>query len=640
MSKFKQKALFITILTMMLTGTITQATPFRDFITRKGDRLYDGQKIFRFVGVNAPNINGHYDGYKNTNPESGYVYDPIELSFEMESYFKDMAQMGVTVFRNWGITVSDGSNEYESLVTGPNTYNETAFRRIDKMLELCNKYNIRVILCLVKENRFWGGTDAFSKLHGGGNYYTDPAPKQGFKQLLDTMVRRINYYTGKAYKDDKSILAWEFGNEVPNSQVEWINEMANYLKKIDPHHLIADPRRANGVEQLTKLVDDVLNRCKNIDFVKTRQYPNYKGTVDELWAVCAGRIPMIIDEFQEMDRFTGILERVQQTGTSGALLWSLMKYQYKGGIGGHALFHSYSWGGSRWPGFNSGAYFNEEKNLHQIRNFAYKIRDEKVPPLPAPEGTPFLFNSSEKNAAALKWRGTPGARYYVVERASSRKGPWKDVSGDIDISFDLYFYPMFTDSSATTGSGYYYRVRGKNASGITNPSNVIGPVKVNKRIVMDNLLDFSRVYRKSSNLTIGAETYPRLRQTEEDFAQVERLPGTGSGELIYAADELQSIAVVVFNDKPDSLKIQWSADGASWTNSPPLVTCNVREGYLSMISGEKDHTIGKFTYEVPAFPAGTRFVKLTTGNDGAADTYPWIGRVHIGFKGKLTPPGK
>ncbi|RYF58033.1 MAG: hypothetical protein EOO27_13770, partial [Comamonadaceae bacterium] len=116
--------------------------------------------------------------------------------------------------------------------------------------------------------------------------------------------------------------------------------------------LVADPRRANGVDQLTTLVNDVMHRCKNIDFVKTRQYPNYRGSVDELWAVCDGKLPMIIDEFQRKDGFDEVLERVTQTGTTGALLWSLMKYQYKGGLGGHVLFHSYGWGGSRWPGFN------------------------------------------------------------------------------------------------------------------------------------------------------------------------------------------------------------------------------------------------------------------------------------------------
>jgi len=56
---------------------------FTSFITRDRDQLKDSKNIFRFISVNTPNINGHYDGYKNTNPESGYIHDPIELSFEI-----------------------------------------------------------------------------------------------------------------------------------------------------------------------------------------------------------------------------------------------------------------------------------------------------------------------------------------------------------------------------------------------------------------------------------------------------------------------------------------------------------------------------------------------------------------------------
>lgn len=631
----RQLTILLGLPVMVLIATVCNGQTFNHYITKKGDRLYEGQKVFRFIGVNAPSINGHYDGYRDTNPESGYAYDPTELGYEMEGYFKDMSQMGVTVFRTWGITVADGSNEYEALVRGKNTYNEVAFRRIDKMLQLCNRYNIRVILCLVKENHYWGGTTAFSALHGGGNYYTTPAVKGGFKHLLHTIANRKNHYTGVSYKEDKSILAWEFGNEVPNKEVAWIDEMSTYLKSIDPHHLIADPRRANGVEQMSTLVDDVMSRCKNIDFVKTRQYPNYRGTVDELWAVCQGKIPLIIDEFQQMAPFEEILKRVEQTGTTGALLWSLMKYQFKGGLGGHALFHSYSWGGSRWPGFNSGAYFNEEKNLQLIRAYSYKIRGKAIPSLPAPDDKPFLYKSTEQHAAALKWQCTPGARYYIVERSKSKGGPWTNISGDIDVSFDLFFYPMFTDSSATIGATYYYRVRGKNASGITPPSNIIGPIIVKQRMVMDNLSDFSRIYSKSSNLVINRETWPRLRQTEEDFSQVVRMPGTGSGEIIYKADQINSIKVFVFNDKPDSLRIECSSDGMFWRIPQQKIIRTVREGYYSMYSGQKDHPIGKYNYELKSLPPGTMYVRLTTGNSGASDSYPWIGRVHLGFAGSL-----
>ena len=615
---------------------VFHAYAFDNFITRNGDKLKDGENIFRFISVNTPNINGHYDGYKNTNPESGYIYDPIELSFEMEAYFKDMVQMGVTVIRTWGITVEDGAGEFEALVSGQYSYNETAFRRIDKMLELCNKYNIRVILCLVKENKFWGSTASFSKLYGGGDYYEDPVVKDGFKDLLKTMANRKNYYTDISYKDDKAILAWEFGNEVPNNKGAWIAEMADYLKRIDPYHLIADPRRANGVEQMRQNIDDVVKNCEKIDIVKTRQYPNYKNSVTELWDVCKGKRPMIIDEFQRLEGFKEVLDEICNTGTSGGLLWSLMKPQYKGGIGGHALFHSYSWGGSRWPGFGSGEYFNERENLMLIREYGYKIRGLEVPSLPAPTDAPFLYENLRSDATALKWRCSPGSRYYIVERAKSPEGPWENISGDFDISYNLYYYPMFTDTGADSGISYYYRVTGKNESGFSAPSNVIGPVTPNIRMVMDNLKDFSLTYAKTPNLRISSESWPRLRQTEEDFFQAERMPGSESGEIIYKANNIRNIEVFTFSDKTESISIQYSLDGNSWKSLPEGALIIIyREGYPSQISGNQDNPIDKYTYQVPSLPNGTVSVKILTGNDNAENTYPWIARVHIGFTGKL-----
>jgi hypothetical protein len=613
-----------------------QTHAFTNFVTRDEDQLKDGKKIFRFISVNTPNITGHYDGYKNTNPESGFIYDPIELSYEMEAYFKDMVQMGVTVIRTWGITVEDGSGEFEALVTGPYSYNETAFRRVDKMLELCNKYNIRVILCLVKENKFWGGTSAFSKLYGGGDYYEVPDVKDGFKDLLKTMVNRKNYYTGNKYRDDKAILAWEFGNEVPNDKGFWIAEMADYLKSIDPNHLIADPRRANGVQAMREIVEDVMKNCPKIDIVKTRQYPNYRNSVAELWDECKGKRPMIIDEFQRLDGFKEVLEEICNTGTSGGLLWSLMKPQYKGGIGGHALFHSYSWGGSRWPGFGSGDYFNERKNLMLIREYGYKIRGMKTPPLPAPTDAPFLYENLRNEAIALKWRCSSGARYYIVERATTPEGPWKNISGDFDISYNLYFYPMFTDSSVVPGESYYYRVAGKNESGLSPFSNVIGPIRPETKMIMDNLDDFSLTYSRTSNLSICSESWPRLRQTEEDFFQVERIKGTDSGEITYKAESLRWIEVILFNNETDNLSIQYSLDGNVWRSLPEgSLLKTYRESYPSQISKNIDNPVHKFNYHVPAFPANTMFVKIVTGNDYADNTFPWIARVHIGYTGTL-----
>src|SRR5690606_35357937 len=281
---------------------------------------------------------------------------------------------------------------------------------------------------------------------------------------------------------------------------------------------------ANGVQQMADIVNDIVQHQRGVDLVKTRQYPNYKNSVTELWRECAGKLPLIIDEFQRKEGFEDVLKEICATGTTGGLLWSLMKHPYNGGIGGHVLSHSYPWGGSRWPGFDSGDYFNERTHLQLIREYGYKIRGMEVPPIAAPEDPPYLYESLRKDVAALKWRVSPGARHYVVERATSPEGPWTDISGAIDISHHVYFYPLFSDTTSGDDAAYYYRVFGKNESGVSPPSNVIGPLERRVKMVMDNLSDFSLSYFHSDNLQISSETWPRLRQTEEDFYQAERVP--------------------------------------------------------------------------------------------------------------------
>ena len=105
---------------------------------------------------------------------------------------------------------------------------------------------------------------------------------------------------------------------------------------------------------------------------------------------------------------------------------------------------------------------------------------------------------------------------------------------------------------------------------------------------------------------------------------------------MYRADKLHWIEVIAFSDKVDGVGVLYSTDGSSWNVLPEgLVSKTHRMAYPSQISGNKDNPIDKYTYTVPVLPQGTVAVKIVTGNARAANTYPWIGRVHLGFNGSL-----
>ena len=86
------------------------------------------------------------------------------------------------------------------------------------------------------------------------------------------MVNRINEITGRAYKEDPTIMAWELANEPrgmkrSKSFLNWVRSTAKLIKRLDPNHLITiglegdtpDPR-ANGIDF------DQLNSDENIDY--------------------------------------------------------------------------------------------------------------------------------------------------------------------------------------------------------------------------------------------------------------------------------------------------------------------------------------------------------------------------------------
>lgn len=77
------------------------------------------------------------------------------------------------------------------------------------------------------------------------DFYTDPDCRQWYRDHASAMVNRVNTFTGVAYKDDPTIMAWELANE-PRCESDpsgdtlqgWIEEMAAFLKSTDAQHLV------------------------------------------------------------------------------------------------------------------------------------------------------------------------------------------------------------------------------------------------------------------------------------------------------------------------------------------------------------------------------------------------------------------
>ncbi len=69
---------------------------------------------------------------------------------------------------------------------------------------------------------------------------------------------------------------------------------------------------------------------------------------------------------------------------------------------------------------------------------------------------------------------------------------------------NVEFRPLFSDTSAKPGVKYLYRIYAKNSSGISEPSELVGPAKASCRILIDELANDSLM----KNISAGVKFLP------------------------------------------------------------------------------------------------------------------------------------
>jgi hypothetical protein len=505
------------------TATPLRAEPaLRDFITVRGDQLMEGDKPFRFISFDLPNLQMIEDNmpFTETNPWR------LPDEFEIRDGLMTVRQMGGTVVRTYVLSVVRTNDPLGTPrhVLGPGKFNEEAFRDLDLVLKIANEQGIRLIIPLVDNWKWQGGRAEYAGFRGKDrdDFWTDRQLIEDFKQTIHFLVLRTNTLTGVRYCDDKAILCWETGNEI-SPTTEWTQEIARCIKSLDTNHLVMDGRAWQLQPESLAMPE--------IDIVTTHHYPNSRRTttfaqlIQENAAMAKGKKPYVVGEFGFVptEQMTAAMKAIIDTGISGGLLWSLRFRDRDGGF----YWHSEPAGGNlykgfHWPGSTMGAAYDEINLMASVRRYAFAIRGLTPPPIPVP-APPRLLPITD--AAAISWQGSVGAASYTVERAPKADGPWMVAGANIDESF-VQYRPLFNDESAPKGN-WYYRVRAKNEAGLSEPSNVVGPVAVTHATLVDELADFSKVHARQGQIGI---TTRNCRRAKED---AHRAAGDAGDALIY-----------------------------------------------------------------------------------------------------------
>lgn len=149
--------------------------------------------------------------------------DEGKATVQMEDWMRQLSANGGNYIRLW---LSQDFFDIEQAKSG--LYDEEKARRIDAVLAMARRYNIRVKMTLEHFRHLGDGTQVWAAkpihhVSRGGpannivEFFTVPASREQFKRKLDWYARR--------YGDDPTIFAWELWNEFDAVQEMWKPEV-------------------------------------------------------------------------------------------------------------------------------------------------------------------------------------------------------------------------------------------------------------------------------------------------------------------------------------------------------------------------------------------------------------------------------
>ncbi len=531
------------------------------FITRRGDKLYDGEKEFRFIGANMPGLVLPYD-WTLYLPERMHLPTP----WEQEDAFKTLDQMNLRVVRTWNLPIRGPHEEPKSwhYVLGPGQFNEEAFQTVDHLFALANQYGVRVIFDLTAESGdYLGGIGTYAAHRGKkrAEFYTDPQLKEDYKATVRYVLTRTNRSQASATATTRPSSP---GNSATKCTVRRRRGWRRWRRSSRAWTLtISLPRR--GTSPVTRWSWTRISISTRGTSIPTTRVlgSGWPDTCRKEMAAVKGQRPFFIGEFGPyidgkvltQDNVVPNLREFldfccAEPGISGAMIWSMYFHHQDGGFYWHQIMTYPAVWSYHWPGFPSAEAQREQGILTAMREAAFKIQGLPVPPVPAPDAPELLPIG---DVPLLTWRGSAGASGYDIERASHAEGPWLTIAADVSDA-DTAYRPLFSDTTARTGQTCFYRVCARNTSGRSGPSNVVGPVTVKRLCLADELQDFSRVAAKSDGLTLNnaynalyAEYLFRAQGGTNDWLTYQ-VPGT-----------IESVKVVAFCPSGKIADLQFQA---------------------------------------------------------------------------------
>jgi mannan endo-1,4-beta-mannosidase len=151
---------------------------------------------------------------------------------------------------------------------------DDGFGRLDFTIAEAAKRNLKLIIAFLDFWDYTGGAQQIRSWYGSQDkntfFFSDPRPLEDYRALVKHVLTRRNSVTDIVYKDDPAILGWDLMNEPniepPSLTLRWIDDMAAYVKSVDPNHLVGS---GHGHEHMGDVA------LPSIDFGTWHGYPLY-----------------------------------------------------------------------------------------------------------------------------------------------------------------------------------------------------------------------------------------------------------------------------------------------------------------------------------------------------------------------------
>ncbi|BGO95819.1 hypothetical protein NBRC10512v2_007525 [Rhodotorula toruloides] len=314
------------IATSMITGTGTLPKP-TTFVTKvyRSNQLTLNGSPFTIVG---PNIfwlcQGQDYGPLGSYTDKSMVREALAIAVAMgantasfpfpspstDDLLPDLAREQIRAL-SCGISTGtyNNLNPY-NLEPTFNNFDSAAWDIRDYVLYAAREYGLRVILTLTDNYAYYhGGKYDFlnwrkaSLANNGADFYTNRAVMSAYNTYITNFITHVNSYTGVAYYNDPTIVAWETGNELGgyiNAEVwppySWTKFIVQTIRKYDTKHLIIDG--TNGFWNYTTGATSAGLTLSGVDIVTDHGYPRNTGIINKEFSLAKPALKnFLIGEF-------------------------------------------------------------------------------------------------------------------------------------------------------------------------------------------------------------------------------------------------------------------------------------------------------------------------------------------------------